>query len=109
LLGLVAGYSFFTAVFGTRYETCVSVGTSAMQCSTSLEPIPVAYLPAVLAVIGIVGSYLRIYVITWAAIVPLIIFGFLSGLSIGGPIFLGAVAAAVLTALSQTAPAGKPS
>ena len=104
-LGAVAAYSLFTAMVGTTYETCQSVGTSAMQCSTTIEPIPVAYLPALLAVIGIVAVYLRIYLLAWAAIIPLVVFGFLSGFSIGVPIFLGAVAAAVFTALSRTAAA----
>lgn len=103
LLVAVAAYSLFTAVVGTTYETCESIGGSALRCASALEPIPVAYLPALLAATGVVAVYLRIYPLAWAAILPLVVFGFLSGFSIGGPIFLGAVAAAVFTAFSQKA------
>jgi hypothetical protein len=103
LLVAVAAYSLFTAVVGTTYETCESIGQSAMGCTSSLVPIPVAYLPALLAAIGVVAVYRRIYPLAWAAILPLVVFGFLSGFSIGGPIFLGAAAAAVFTAFSQKA------
>lgn len=101
LLGAVAVYSLLTLYVGTTYTSCQSFGADGGigSCTEVLVPIPQAAVPAALAIVALVGLVTRRFGVAWLSLVGLLVFGFLSGFSIGAPIFLGALAAIPFVAL----------
>jgi hypothetical protein len=97
LIGAVALYSLYTLFIGTTYTSC-----EGDVCGDVSVPIPIAAVPAGLAGMALVGVIARWFFVCWVGVIGLLVFGFLSGFSIGGPIFLGALLSVPFVALAQS-------
>jgi hypothetical protein len=89
---LVVAYSAFVMFVGTTYQVCEqTLGQSQLDCSLKLVPIPVAVVPLVLAALVAVGILVRNILLGAVGLIGLFVFGFLTGLSIGAPVFIAAI------------------
>jgi hypothetical protein len=102
LLGLVAAYSLYTAVVGTSYTSCIND-----DCRPQLVPVPQALIPLVVSVVAGISVIARSFTVTWIALAVLAVFGFVTGFSIGGPIFVLSVATVPFVALYESSRAAR--
>ncbi len=110
LCAMVAAYSLFLVLVGTTYGVCeVTIPSAAPEtCRTEFVRIPQAVVPLVLSALVALGLVARRIVVSMLSAVVLAGFGFLTGLSIGAPIFLAALVVVLLLFLYQASRAKAP-
>lgn len=92
LCAVVAAYCLFLVFVGTTYEVWeTSTNGGAANHYYQLVRVPVALVPLALSALVALGVVFRWNLLAWGACAALLAFGFLSGFSIGGPIFLAAL------------------
>ena len=100
--GALAAYCLYLIFVGTTLLTLTTTSDGPVVESSRLVRVPQAWIPLVMTVAVVLSSISRFRVVWIVPVVLLIGFGFLTGFSIGPPIFLAGILLLILLAVWET-------
>ncbi len=106
LCGLLVWYGFDLLLRGLAYESGSVVASGLL--AITYEPTPWGLAPIAFGLVIGIATFVRFWLVVWLAMVVMSAFSFLTGFSIGGPMFLVAMCLwPLVMALALTAPPGE--